>query len=230
MIDSLASRAPLECLCPPPLRSPPVAAAAPGSPPPPALPCQPFTWELIIVNDGSRDRTAAVAMDYVRREGSDRVRLLNLFRNSGKGAAVRKGAARARGQFILMADADGATKFSDVDALLAGVGRVIRPNGEGVAIGSRAHAGGAGGGGKATRSPLRRVLMWGFHAYMTAMVGGSGIQDTQCGFKLFTRPAARKLFDVLHIERCVEGGAVGRWVGCRIPPPRARPGPPQACF
>lgn len=152
------------------------------------------------MNDGSKDRTAAVAMDYVRREGSERVRLLNLFRNSGKGAAVRKGVSRARGQFILMADADGATQFSDVDTLLSEVGRIVRPNGEGVAIGSRAHAGG-GGEGKAKRSALRRVLMWGFHVYMTAMVGGSGIRDTQCGFKLFTRPAARKLFDILHIER-----------------------------
>ena len=143
-------------------------------------------------------------MGYVRREGTDRVRLLNLYRNSGKGAAVRKGAMRARGQFVLMADADGATRFSDVSALMSEVGTIVTPNGEGVAIGSRAHAGGDGSGsgsGGVKRSPLRRLLMWGFHTYMTLMVGGSGIRDTQCGFKLFTRPSARKLFDVLHIER-----------------------------
>jgi len=180
----------------------------PGAPPAtPPLPCQLFTWEILIVNDGSKDATAKVAMDYVRREGHERVRLLNLFKNNGKGAAVRKGVTRARGQYVLMADADGATRFADVDTLLAEVGRVVAPNGEGVAIGSRAHA--AGAEGKAKRSPLRRVLMWGFHTYMSLMVGGSGIKDTQCGFKLFTRPAARKLFDVLHIERCVGACARG---------------------
>jgi dolichyl-phosphate beta-glucosyltransferase len=192
----------------PPCSPPSARDPAPGSPPPRALPCQPFTWEILIVNDGSKDTTATVAMDYVRREGHDRVRLLNLFKNNGKGAAVRKGVTRARGQFVLMADADGATRFADVDTLLAEVGRVVAPNGEGVAIGSRAHA--AGAEGKAKRSPLRRVLMWGFHTYMSLMVGGSGIKDTQCGFKLFTRPSARKLFDVLHIERCVGARAGGR--------------------
>jgi dolichyl-phosphate beta-glucosyltransferase len=154
---------------------------------------------VVIVNDGSKDGTAAVAMGYVRREGADRVRLLNLFRNSGKGAAVRKGALRARGQFVLMADADGATQFADVDALLDRVGRIVTPAGEGVAIGSRAHLG--GGDGSVKRSPLRRLLMWGFHTYMSLAVGGAGIADTQCGFKLFTRPSARRLFDALHIER-----------------------------
>ena len=203
-------------------RSPPSAASPPGVPPPPALPCQPFTWEILIVNDGSKDTTATVAMDYVRREGHERVRLLNLFKNNGKGAAVRKGAQRARGQFVLMADADGATRFADVDTLLAEVGRVVAPNGEGVAIGSRAHA--AGAEGKAKRSPLRRVLMWGFHMYMSLMVGGAGIKDTQCGFKLFTRPSARKLFDVLHIERCV---CVAARHGAARRPPRVWAGRAQ---
>jgi hypothetical protein len=56
-----------------------------------------FTWELIIVDDGSKDATAAVAMDIVRSEGSERVRLLRLHANSGKGAAVPKGSpARPR--------------------------------------------------------------------------------------------------------------------------------------
>jgi dolichyl-phosphate beta-glucosyltransferase len=193
-----------------------------------------------VVDDGSKDGTASLVQDrYVLAQTSERVRLLRLHANSGKGAAVRKGVARARGEYILMADADGATRFSDVDWLLEAVGPVIDASGRGVAIGSRAHmeegegeadaaaaaapggsasadasaadAGGGdatapapaavGTGGRARRSGVRKLLMWGFHTLLTAIVGGHGIRDTQCGFKLFTRAAARQLFLPLHIER-----------------------------
>jgi dolichyl-phosphate beta-glucosyltransferase len=43
--------------------------------------------------------------------------------------------------------------------------------------------------------------MWGFHTFLSIMIGGAGIKDTQCGFKLFSRQAARQLFPVQHIER-----------------------------
>ena len=202
---------PRPAIQPPPLRSPAASPPPPGSraartaPSPP--PCESFTWEVIIVNDGSKDATAAVAGRYVEAEGADAVRLLNLHANSGKGAAVRKGANRARGRYVLMADADGATRFADVAALLAAADALVASDGTGAgaafAIGSRAHMGDSGGaGGGVQRSGLRSLLMWGFHTYMSVMIGGAGgIRDTQCGFKLFTRPAAVALFGALHIER-----------------------------
>lgn len=49
-----------------------------------------FTYELIIVDDGSKDRTAEIAMEYVNRYGDDTVRLCRLYKNCGKGGAVRK--------------------------------------------------------------------------------------------------------------------------------------------
>ncbi len=49
-----------------------------------------FTYEVIIVNDGSKDKTSAVAQSYVAKEGDETVRLCNLFKNCGKGGAVRK--------------------------------------------------------------------------------------------------------------------------------------------
>lgn len=153
------------------------------------------------MDDGSRDRTAEIAVQFTLVEGPDSVRLLKLHQNSGKGAAVRKGALRARGEYILMADADGATRASDFEALFEKIKEVER-DGLGIAIGSRAHMdSGSGNGAVAKRSAFRRLLMGGFHAFVSVMVGGSGIKDTQCGFKLFTRQAARELFSVLHIER-----------------------------
>lgn len=84
----------------------------------------PFTWEVIVVDDGSRDATARVALEYARRHpglisppGACCVRVLRLPRNRGKGMAVREGALASRGALVLFADADGATRFSDVELL-----------------------------------------------------------------------------------------------------------------
>lgn len=161
-----------------------------------------FTWELLIVDDGSKDGTAAyVNRNYVAELGDGSMRVLRLWRNNGKGGAVRKGAARARGAYVLMADADGATAASDLGRLLTAL-RGIERGGHGIAVGSRAHLEAAEeGGAKASRSPLRKLLMWGFHTLIELMIGSSQIKDTQCGFKLFTRETARRLFTVQHIDR-----------------------------
>jgi dolichyl-phosphate beta-glucosyltransferase len=125
--------------------------------------------EIVVVDDGSRDGTAA----YVR-ETFPSVRVLALPRNCGKGGAVRRGMLVARGQLLLMADADGATAFHELRRL-----RAALPPG-GVALGSRAHVQAAA---TAQRSVLRNALMRAFHLVVRA-VGVHGIGDTQCGFKL----------------------------------------------
>ena len=61
-----------------------------------------FSYEIIVVDDGSRDGTCGVVLKYSKRYGTDKVRLLRLHRNHGKGGAVRKGCLRARGAMILM--------------------------------------------------------------------------------------------------------------------------------
>ncbi len=70
-----------------------------------------LSWEIIVVDDGSRDGTGQLVLDaYTRVLGTERVRLLKLRQNRGKGGAVRRGMMQARGRMLLMADADGATK------------------------------------------------------------------------------------------------------------------------
>ncbi|CAN1746963.1 Dolichyl-phosphate beta-glucosyltransferase ALG5A [Linum perenne] len=76
-----------------------------------------FTYEVLIVDDGSSDATKRVAFDFVRKHSVDKVRVILLGRNHGKGEAIRKGMLHSRGELLLMLDADGATKVNDLEKL-----------------------------------------------------------------------------------------------------------------
>ncbi|XP_010791673.1 dolichyl-phosphate beta-glucosyltransferase [Notothenia coriiceps] len=157
-----------------------------------------FTYEVIVVDDGSEDKTTEVALRYSRKYGSDKVRVLTLVNNRGKGGAVRMGTLSSRGKFILMADADGATKFCDIEKVEAGLnGLDPKPENMAISCGSRAHLEDVS---VAQRSMFRTFLMYGFH-FLVWFFCVRGIKDTQCGFKLFTREAALKTFSCLHVER-----------------------------
>ncbi|KDN33818.1 hypothetical protein RSAG8_13091, partial [Rhizoctonia solani AG-8 WAC10335] len=156
--------------------------------------------EFLIVDDGSKDNTAAVALDFPVPEDpkssvSVSIRVVKLPQNSGKGSAVKHGMLHARGQRMLMVDADGASKFSDLDKLWAAV-----DNGADVVCGSRAHL--VGTDAVVKRSFIRNTLMYGLHTLLR-FLGVSHIRDTQCGFKLFTRSAAHTLFQTLHIPHWI---------------------------
>lgn len=156
-----------------------------------------FTYEVIVVDDGSRDRTSEVGLSYCLKWGSDKVRVLTLVKNRGKGGAVRLGMLSARGERLLFADADGATRFSDLHKLEQEAETLIRENPMAVVVGSRAHLEKES---MAERSILRTILMLGFHL-LVWLFAVRGVRDTQCGFKLFSREAARYLFPSLHVER-----------------------------
>lgn len=154
------------------------------------------SYEVIIVDDGSKDATSETGLKYVERRGSDKVRVLTLARNRGKGGAVRMGMLRARGDNLLFADADGATTFADL-VKLERVLEELNKDGEGLVCGSRAHL---EQDSIASRTAVRTVLMLGFHACVW-LFAVKTVKDTQCGFKLLKRKTALKLFKTLHIER-----------------------------
>ena len=76
-----------------------------------------FTYEVVVVDDGSRDGTLRVASGYVKKHGFDAVRVLKSVSNRGKGHAVKRGMMIARGERMLLLDADGATRLSDLEKL-----------------------------------------------------------------------------------------------------------------
>lgn len=164
-----------------------------------------LTYEVIVVSDGSTDKTADVAHRYATKNNA--LRVLNLVKNRGKGGAVRLGMLSARGSALLFADADGATKFNDLKKLdeslvnVLGFDYLSEPektaSSDAIICGSRAHLEKEE---TAKRSYFRLFLMHGFH-FLVWLLCVRGIRDTQCGFKLLTRTSARTIFEALHVER-----------------------------
>ena len=154
-----------------------------------------FTWEIIVVDDGSKDNTANLVINYANQYPE--VRLLRQPKNMGKGAAVQAGCLHSRGEIILMVDADGATKIDEFGELEKKILELKRINKEAIVVGSRAHLEGID---KANRTPFRKFLGNAFHT-LILIAGVRGINDTQCGFKMFTREAARWLFPNQHVQR-----------------------------
>lgn len=137
------------------------------------------SWELIVVDDGSSDDTQAAAARYEKLV--PRLQVFSHDRNLGKGAAVRTGVLASRGQFVLFADADGATPFVESHALLEAV-----QDGADIAIGKRSAV-------RAKRTLPRRVMAAVFRTAVR-MIVNVRVSDPQCGFKLFAGHHARSLF------------------------------------
>lgn len=157
-----------------------------------------FTYEVIVVDDGSKDKTTQIAQSYCNKYGSDKIRVLTLAKNRGKGGAIRLGMFSARGRYLLFADADGASKFSDFTKLENEMKNMKKDSSNrAVVCGSRAHLEEES---IAQRSFFRTILMKGFH-FVVWFLCVRGIKDTQCGFKLLSREAAVLLFSNLHVER-----------------------------
>jgi dolichyl-phosphate beta-glucosyltransferase len=154
------------------------------------LSTQPVRWEIVVVDDGSRDATCAV----VERAMASipNLRLVRQTPNRGKGAAVRLGMLAAHGQIRVMSDADGSMSPDQLPRLLA---PIIACKAE-IAIGSRY----AEGARTDVKQPLYRVLWSRLANRVIQRSLVPGVRDTQCGFKAFTAEAARDLFSRGRID------------------------------
>jgi glycosyltransferase involved in cell wall biosynthesis len=146
---------------------------------------KPFSSEIIVVDDGSTDETAAIAAaamiasrGWVLREP-----------HRGKGASVRAGMLAATGERVLFTDADLAVPIDEADRLLAALDA-----GFGVVIGSREGEGASREGEPAFRHVMGRVFN-----RLVRLIAVPGIDDTQCGFKLFRADAVAAIIPRLRL-------------------------------
>jgi len=146
-----------------------------------------FRSEIIVVDDGSRDRTAEEAGLALR--GMAEVQIIRCPRNAGKGAALKEGILRARGDFVLFSDADLSTPIEELEKFWP-----LVDQGCDVVIGSRALP---GADIQVRQSPIRELMGKTFNVFVRLLVL-KGIRDTQCGFKLFRGETAREVFPLIR--------------------------------
>ena len=142
--------------------------------------------ELVVVDDGSIDETAAVVADIARSDV--RVKLVRAA-HAGKGAAVRRGMLEARGAWRFLADADLSMPISELKRFLDAA------QGADVIVGSREARGARRVSEPWSRHAIGRVFNW-----VAKLLVLRGIEDTQCGFKLFSARAAQVLFPLQRLD------------------------------
>ena len=145
-----------------------------------------ISYELLVVDDGSRDRTVEVAEGFAGKG----VQLIRHERNRGKGAAIKTGILASQGSRVLLSDADASTPFSELEKLERWLPEAP------VVLGSRAVA----GADVRQHQPFYRELMGKTFNLIIRILGVRGLHDTQCGFKLLEGDVAREIGAELTID------------------------------
>ena len=154
-----------------------------------------FLWEVLVVYDGSKDKTAQLAQEFAKKHKGFRV-LKEPHR--GKGGTVIAGVLAARGEIVLFTDMDQATPIDQIEKFIPKFKK-----GYDIVIGSRA--------GREGAPLLRKIMAYGF-SFLRTIILRLPYKDTQCGFKAFKKEAAAeeifKRMKVFSEEQKVSGAAV----------------------
>ena len=145
------------------------------------LSSRPYTWEVLVADDGSADATGRLTAALAALHPN--LRLLSLP-HRGKGWAVKNGMLAARGQYRLLCDADLSVSIDQVERFLP-----VQAGGVDIAVGSRETA-----GARRVGEPLRRHIMGRVYNALVRLLAVPGLSDTQCGFKCFRGEIVPELF------------------------------------
>ncbi len=152
---------------------------------------QNYNYEILVVSDGSTDRTVEVTKELMSRIKN--LRVLDFKENYGKGFGVRKGLLEAKGEYRLFTDADNSTSIDQIKKMWPEFKK-----GYDIVIGSRDVKGAV----LDPPQPWQRIIVGeGFKLFRKLIIGLWEIEDTQCGFKGFTKRAVENIFPKCKINR-----------------------------
>lgn len=149
---------------------------------------QPYVWELILVNDGSTDKTSILLK---KASQNSPIKIVTHKENLGKGAAIRDGMLAARGKYVLFSDIDFSTPISELPRFLILLKKYD------VAIGVRRHPQSQ----IKKHQPLYRESLGQVFTKLTNLLAVPGIYDFTCGFKGFRNHVGKHLFTFMKTER-----------------------------
>lgn len=150
-----------------------------------------------MVNDGSRDQTWETIKSMVKQYKELNMVGVNYKQNGGKGFAVRTGMRNAKGKYVLMVDADGATDVKEIKKFVNIMNEEVKLGNKNIVlVGSR----------KLETENVQRDLIRAFLSsvnsfFVKVLIGIKNIKDTQCGFKMFTQSANQYLCSKMHLNR-----------------------------
>jgi len=147
------------------------------------------TYEIVVVDDGSKDQTATAALIFQKEFPA--LKVISLERNHGKGYAVRQGFLAAQGEIVLFLDADGSTGVEEIERYLD-----CFDQGYDIVIGSRVLSDGQ----SHVHARIYRRCMGAVFNFLVSSILIKGIKDTQCGFKMFRSSNIPTLFSHLYLE------------------------------
>jgi len=170
---------------------------------------QPYSSEIILVDDGSTDHTGEIINSFINQHLESNILLITTD-HRGKGAAVREGMLRAQGEYILFSDADLSTPIEEIEKLFSWLQK-----GYEVAIGSR----NLSASRVEVHQPWPRKKLGRLFNWLTRLLLEMDFQDTQCGFKCFSVKVAHHIFPkqkIFHFGFDVEILYLARKYGYRI--------------
>jgi len=148
-----------------------------------------YSYELIIVDDGSSDKTVEIASSH--KDSFDSFSLIENRKNRGKGYSVKQGMLRAKGKYVLFMDADNSTRIDQIEKLIQAI-----DGGNDVAIGSRR----VPGAQIDTSQPFYRIFLGNIYIILSKILIGSSVSDYNCGFKLYKNEVVDCLFKPLTMN------------------------------
>ncbi len=163
------------------------------------------SYEIVVVNDGSRDRTWPRAVEYASRNGH--VKVVSYALNEGKGYAIRRGFMQTEGDIVIFADGDMEIDFNQVSTYIQALERAD------IVIASKWHS------QSIVEMPLLRKVFSRSFNVLVRLLTGVNLRDTQAGLKAVRRSAFEDVFQRLAVKRYafdVELLAVANLYGLRI--------------